>query len=105
MSIDPASGGMLITIGRVFEEVTATRTAVQTLTGNVSRALEQGADHENRLRTLEHEAATKKALEDLERDHGLRLSSLERKVYGWAGAATLASLGGSALIAYLTAKH
>lgn len=108
MSLDPGaqqSAGVLITIGRVYEEVTATRRDIGVLTGNVGRALEQGADHETRLRVVERDGATKRDVADLERDHGNRLSAVERKIYGYAGAAAALGVGGGWLVAFVTKGH
>ena len=107
MSLDPgaqSSAGVLITIGRVYEEVTATRRDIGTLTGNVTRALEQGADHESRIRTIEHEGATTEDLKEVKDDLGPRVRALERWRWGVGGVVTAVSVGGSALVTYLT-KH
>jgi hypothetical protein len=106
VTIDPGGqSGVLITMGRVYEEVTATRRDVGTLTGDVRRALEQGADHEARLRVVEHVGATKQDVEAVEQAHGDRLTALERWRWGAGGVVAVVSMGGSVLIGRLLSGH
>jgi hypothetical protein len=105
--------GVLITMGRVYEEVTATRADLQALTGDVRRALETDRDHEERIRRVEPMVpalqAAQKDIDELkthiETKLEPRLSGVERWRWGAAGAIGAISMGGSALIGYLTAKH
>ncbi len=95
-------------MGRIYEEVTATRKDIGTLDGKVEQALRQGADHESRIRALERSSATVEALEarDEKRDEqrDSRLLAVERRAYMVAGGLSAAGVGASVVISLLR-KH
>lgn len=99
-------------MGRIYEEVTATRKDIGILDGKVEQALRQTADHEARMRTLETQAAQSadheariKGLEDTVApiaDHKTRVPALEKRVWMAAGAVGLI-VGGASVAATLLA--
>lgn len=112
--MDPGtqSAGVLITMGRVYEEVTGARKDISTLDSKVEQALHQGADHEMRVRALETQAAQStdhetriKVLEDAVApiaDHKTRVPALEKRVWLACGAVGLV-VGGASVAATLLA--
>lgn len=99
-------------MGRIYEEVTATRKDIGTLDNKVEQALKQTADHEARVRTLETQAAQStdhesriKALEDTMApiaDHRTRLPAVERKVWMATGVTAFLAAGAAAGATLLT---
>jgi hypothetical protein len=89
--MDPGaqSAGVLITMGRVYEEVTAARKDISSLDSKVEQALKQGDDHEQRIRGLENQAAQSS-------DHEQRISSVEKRVWMATGVTALLAAGASA---------
>lgn len=123
MTMDPggqnSSAVVQITLGQVYNVVTETQKELRDLTHSVQAAVGQLGDHEQRIRTMEHDGATSQEVEDLKRDHGIRLAALEaavapiadhksrlpaveKKVWMASGVAALAA-GGSGVLAWLAA--
>lgn len=109
-------GSVVITPTEMYREMLATHQTVQLMSGKLDAALmDQGrrlddhdkdlGDHETRLRHAELNGATKAEVQALETAHGGRLSSVEKRLYAYAGGVGVVSLGGGWLITYLTTRH
>lgn len=100
MSIDPGSPSppvVQITLREVYSEVTGMRQEIRDLTNAVRTAVDQGRDHESRIRAIERDGATGEDLEKVES----RVGSLERRVWMAGGAVAVVSAGASGLIGYV----
>lgn len=109
MSLDPgaqnSSAVVQITLGQVYNVVTETQKEMRDLAHSVQAAVGQLSDHEARLRLVEHDGATQAAVDKLEKEHGDRLTAVERRVWIGIGLAMAVSVGAPALFAYLTSAH
>lgn len=104
MTMDPGTqnAGFLITMGRVYEEVTAARKDISSLDSKVEQALKQGDDHEQRIRALQEQAARTSDHPELIEKLSQRQTAVEKKVWMAAGAVGLV-VGGASIAATLLA--
>lgn len=93
-----------VTIDRLYDEVTGMRNDVtgmrsdlRELTVTVRSAVDQGRDHETRIRVIERDGATAEDVEKLT----LRVTSVERRAWMAAGAVAAVSVG-AGILPYVT---
>lgn len=109
-------GSVVITPTEMYREMLATHQAVRDVSGKLDGALDAHArrldgidkdfaDHEARIRHQEQTAATKQDVEDLQKNLGPRVSSVERRMYLAIGAASAGSGGVVAGLMQLFGKH
>ena len=94
------------------DDVTGMRADLRELTVTVRASVDQGRDHEIRIRSIERDGASAQEVEQLRKDFaeqlkalrdesGKRITALERFRWGAGGVIAVASVTGSGLIAYL----
>lgn len=111
--VDPIVIRLYDEIKEMRTDIAAMRSDFQGLATSMHQALQQGGDHEQRLRTLEKSATTTEALEardrERDRDFEARLRANERHSWKTAGVAAVGSLlvesGIALLIVKVATKH